>query len=122
MKAVQIRPFVPSGADYALAQRFFEDLGFEKVYADDGLSIFRIGDQQFYLQNFHNQDFQNHFMVELLVEDLDAWWDCIQTAELDKKYPIRVKPPTEYPWGKREIHLIDPAGVCWHISEKKAAG
>jgi len=119
MQAIKLRPFVPSGADYALSQRFFEDLGFQKIYSDDGISIFRIGELEFYLQNFHNQDFQDQYMLELAVEDLDQWWEHIQTAGLADKYPIKVKEPKHYPWGKREVHLIDLAGVCWHISEAK---
>ncbi|MDF2652388.1 MAG: Glyoxalase/bleomycin resistance protein/dioxygenase [Paenibacillus sp.] len=117
MKVNKLRPFIPSGKDYALAQSFFEDLGFEKIYSDDGLSIFRIGEQEFFLQNFYNQEFQDNFMVELVVEDLDMWWSHIQTVTVGKNYPIKVKEPTIYPWGKREVNLIDPAGVCWHISE-----
>ena len=117
MKNVKLRPFIPSGKDYALAQCFFEELGFDKIYSDNGLSIFRIGGQEFYLQNFHNQEFQDNFMVELVVEELDGWWTHIQIVVKGNKYPIKVKEPTVYPWGKREIHLIDPSGVCWHISE-----
>ncbi|WP_274366240.1 hypothetical protein [Paenibacillus thermotolerans] len=119
MKTTALRPFVPSGKDYALAQRFFVDLGFDKVYSDDELSLFRMGEQEFYLQNFHNQEFQENFMVELVVEELDTWWSHIKTAILEKDYPVKAKEPTDYPWGKREIHVIDPAGVCWHISEAK---
>ena len=117
MKAVKLRPFIPSGKDYELAQRFFTDLGFESVYADDGLTVFRTGEQEFFLQNFHNEEMQNNYMVELQVEDLDHWWLHIQTGGLARNYPIKVKEPALYPWGKREIHLIDPAGVCWHIAE-----
>jgi hypothetical protein len=118
MRANKLRPFIPSGKDYILAQHFFEDLGFEKIYSDDGLSIFRIGEQEFFLQNFHNQEFQENYMLELVVEDLDGWWSHIQTIILSKKYPVKANEPKMYPWGKREINLIDPAGVCWHISEE----
>ncbi len=119
MKVTKLRPFIPSGKNYILAQNFFEDLGFEKIYSDDGLSIFRMDEQEFFLQNFHNQEFQNNYMLELVVEDLDGWWTHLQSVTLQNKYPIRVKEPTMYPWGKREINLIDPSGVCWHISEAK---
>lgn len=119
MKALKLRPFIPSGQDYELAQRFFEDLGFTKLYSDNGLSIFRTGEQEFFLQNFHNQEFQENYMMELVVENLDETWTHIQAVASDNKYPIRVKEPTLYPWGKREVHLIDPAGVCWHFSEAK---
>lgn len=118
MKAGKLHPFIPAGKDYALAQRFFVDLGFEKVHADDSMSIFRNDGVEFFLQNFHNEDFQANYMVGLSVEDLDGLWAHIQDAELKKKYPIKVKAPEVQPWG-REIALIDPAGVCWHITQKK---
>ncbi|MBD2868770.1 VOC family protein [Paenibacillus arenilitoris] len=121
MKAVKLRPFVPSGKDYALAQRFFEELGFDKIYSDDGLSVFRIGEQEFFLQNFHDQSFQDNYMLELAVEDLDGWWSRLQAVLAANRYPAKAKEPTVYPWGKREIHLIDPSGVCWHLSEAAEA-
>jgi hypothetical protein len=117
MDAHKLKPFVPSGADYALAQRFFKELGFELGYADDGISVFRIGEVEFYLQNFHNQAFQDQFMLDLAVTDLDGWWDRIQEMVRGGAYDMKAKEPTVYPWGKREVHLIDPAGVCWHLSE-----
>lgn len=117
MKTVKLRPFIPSGDHYDLARRFMQELGFEQVFANDQLSLFRMGEQEFYLQNLHHPELQNNYMVELVVDDLDAWWTHLQAAGLEAKYPVKLKEPTLYPWGKREIHLIDPAGVCWHISE-----
>ncbi|WP_422656770.1 hypothetical protein ACK8P5_13355 [Paenibacillus sp. EC2-1] len=117
MKVTNLRPFIPSGEDYILAQCFFEDLGFVKIYSDEGLSIFQMDEQEFFLQNFFNQEFQDNYMVELIVEDLDKWWSLLQSVYSMKKYPIKLTEPKQYPWGKREINLIDPAGVCWHISE-----
>ncbi|QHT62963.1 hypothetical protein GXP70_25365 [Paenibacillus lycopersici] len=117
MNALKLRPFVPSGADYALAQRFFEELGFEKRYADASLSVFRLGEQEFYLQNYDNQAFQEQYMLELAVDDLDGWWARIEAMARSEAYPMKAKEPTLFPWGKREVHLIDPAGVCWHLSE-----
>lgn len=117
LNVTNMRPFVPSGKDYSLAQRFFEELGFEKMYSDNDITIFRIGEQEFFLQNYQNEELQQNFMIELTVTDLDQWWDYIQEKELVNRYPIKVREPKLYPWGKREIHLIDPAGVCWHISE-----
>lgn len=115
MNTLKLRPFIPSGEDYLLAQRFFEDLGFTPLYSDSSLTIYRTGEQEFFLQNYSNREFQENFMVELIVSDLDDVWVHLQT--LTDKYPIRIKEPTWYPWGKREVHLIDPAGVCWHISQ-----
>ncbi|MEF3305820.1 hypothetical protein [Paenibacillus sp. GYB003] len=121
MKAVKLRPFIPSGDNYELAQRFFKELGFTKLYADAGLSIFRVGEQEFFLQNIHNRELQDNYMLELVVERLDEWWSRIEAMAKSGEFPMKAKEPTLYPWGKREIHLIDPAGVCWHISEASRA-
>lgn len=32
----------------------------------------------------------------------------------------RLKEPTDFPWG-REVNIIDPAGVCWHVRQAQAA-
>ena len=32
---------------------------------------------------------------------------------------VRAAKPRVYPWGLREINLIDPAGVLWHIAEER---
>lgn len=32
----------------------------------------------------------------------------------------RLKEPADYPWG-REVNIIDPAGVCWHVRQAQAA-
>ncbi|WP_308636230.1 VOC family protein [Paenibacillus silvisoli] len=118
MKAIKLRPFVPSGEDYELAQRFFKKLGFDCTYSDSGISIFRLAELEFILQNYSDQHFQNNYMVDVTVEDLDGWWTHIQSILDSGEFPsVRAKEPTVFPWGRREIHLIDPAGVCWHFAE-----
>jgi hypothetical protein len=55
----------------------------------------------------------------LNVDDLDQWWGAISQKGLDRTYPgIRLSGPTSHPWG-REVNLIDLAGVCWHIGQRK---
>lgn len=69
MRANKLRPFVPSGKDYPQAIQFYVDLGFEKIYSDDGLAIFKIDEVEFHLQNYHNPELQNNFMLELCVHN-----------------------------------------------------
>ena len=105
-----LKPFIPSGKDFGLALQFFRDLGFQTNWQADGLAELQLGAAIFILQDFHNQEMQENLMIYAGVDDLDAWWRHIQ-------YPgVRAKEPTVYPWGKREVHLIDPAGVCWHFA------
>ncbi len=112
-----LKPFIPSGKDFQLALRFFQDLGFEVKWRVSGLAELQLGAAAFLLQEYHNQELQENLMMYALVEDLDAWWEHIQRSGVLERYPgVRAKPPTDYPWGKREVHLIDPAGVCWHFA------
>ena len=38
------------------------------------------------------------------------------SAALDRYDGVRAKQPAVHFWGRREIHRIDPAGVCWHFA------
>lgn len=117
LKAKEIMTFVPSGPDFDLALAYYQDLGFELDWKSDELAILRKDASRFFLQKFVNKEMQNNFMMSLDVEDLDAWWAKIQAADILGKYPgSRAIPPKDYPWGKREIHLIGPDGVLWHIA------
>lgn len=112
-----LKPFIPSGKDFSLARRFFLDLGFTVNWEVQGLAELQLGSAVFLLQDFHNPTMQDNLMMFAKVDDLDAWWRHIRTCGvLDRYQGVRAKEPTEYPWGNREVHLIDPAGVCWHFA------
>ena len=82
-----------------------------------GLAELQLDSAVFFLQDFHNQNMQENLMMFARVDDLDAWWRHIQASGVLDRHPgVRAKGPTEYPWGSREVHLIDPAGVCWHFA------
>lgn len=112
----ELMPFVPSGGNYPKALEFFQDLGFKVDWKSDELALLRAGTFRFFLQKFDDRNFQDNYMVNMDVENLDDWWTWISSRKLTEKYPgVRLKEPTVYPWGKREINIVDPAGVCWHI-------
>ncbi len=55
------------------------------------------------------------------MDDLDGYWAQIEAKELAAGYAgVRMRPPTDFPWG-REVHIVDPAGVCWHVSQARPA-
>jgi len=108
-------PFVPSGPDFNAAIAFFADLGFETAWRHDGLAGLRFGGAYFLLQDIHVPGWQSNQMHIAEVDNLDAYWSEIDALDLPGRYPgVRTKGPTEFPWG-REVHIIDPAGVCWHF-------
>jgi hypothetical protein len=113
----ELKPFIPSGPDFARAKAFFLDLGFELRWEVEGLAELALGGAAFLLQDFHNQEMQDNLMMMVLVEDLDECWRHIESSGILARYPgARANPPKDFPWGRREIHLIDPAGVCWHFA------
>ncbi len=110
-------PFVPSGPDFGKAISFFAELGFEALWQNDGIAGLQFGGAYFMLQDIDVPDWQSNQMLVLEVDDLDRYWREIDARDLPTKYQgVQTKPPTVYPWG-REVHIIDPAGVCWHIRQ-----
>lgn len=117
LKVNALRVFVPA-KDYDVSTRFYEDLGFEVAWAADEVKEMRIEGFSFLLQNYYQKEWADNFMMQLKVSDLDAWWELIVEKDLVARYEgTRARKPTVYPWGLREIHLIDPSGVLWHIAQ-----
>lgn len=112
-----LRPFVPA-KDFNLSRRFYETLGFEKVF-DGEVAIFSAGGGGFILQHHFQKDWAENSMIQLVVDDLDAWWGHIQTLDLAKTFGVQApKPPALQPWGIRVAYLYDPCGVLWHITQR----
>jgi hypothetical protein len=121
-RAIALIPFVPSGPDFRVAMAFFAELGFETAWQHDGLAGLRFGGAHFILQDINVPTWQENQMHVIEVDDLDAYWAEIDALDLPGKYAgVRTKTPTDYPWG-REVHLIDPSGVCWHFRNGATAG
>jgi len=113
--ARKLRTFVPA-KDFSASTAFYQALGFEMTYDSPDVREMTLGESQFLLQNYYEKTWADNFMFQLVVDDLDGWWAHICEAKLVERFEgVKAKPPEEYPWGLREIHLIDPAGVLWHI-------
>lgn len=115
--AKTLYPFVPSGADFQTALRFFEELGFVKQWGNDDLAGLRFGGAYFLLQNIHVPVWQENQMIAYEVDSLDEYWKELSEKNFPERYSgVKINPPRDFPSG-REIHIIDPAGVCWHVRE-----
>ena len=116
---LDLKVFVPA-RDFSLASQFYLDLGFKRLWGDEGLAAFQIGAFRFLLQNFYVEAWAGNFMMHLMVEDADPWWAHIESIGLRDRYPgIMAKPPALQPWGLRVLYLSDPSGVLWHIGDNK---
>ena len=59
--------------DLEQSKRFYVALGFENVL-DGPVAIFNAGSGGFILQPYTEDEWARHCMMQLMVDDLDAWW------------------------------------------------
>jgi uncharacterized glyoxalase superfamily protein PhnB len=115
--ATTLYPFVPSGPCFEASLKFFQALGFEVQWRQTGLAGLRCGGAYFMLQEIDVPEWQRNQMITFEVTDLDAYWVELETQDLPGQFAgVSLKPPTDFAWG-REIHVIDPGGVCWHVRQ-----
>jgi catechol 2,3-dioxygenase-like lactoylglutathione lyase family enzyme len=120
MTTIEAKPFVPS-RDFALSKRFYQDLGFEVAWSSEDLAYLRHGNSSFLLQNFYNAEHAGNFMMHLLVEDVEAWWQHVEDQRLPSRYGVQAEPPADRSWGMRDFVIVDPTGVLWRIGQNTPA-
>jgi hypothetical protein len=119
-QATTLYPFVPSGPNFPAAIAFLAELGFDKLWENGGYAGLRFGGAYFILQDIDVPDWQKNQMLVYEVDDLDAYWSETDARDLPGRFPgARTRPPTDFAWG-REVHIVDPAWVCWHVRQSKA--
>ena len=112
------RPFIPA-RDFAVSKRFYEALGFEKLL-DSEVAIFRVGTGSFILQDFYQAEWAGNFMMQLVVDDLDAWWAHVDGLGLPARFGVQPpRAPAVQPWGLRVAYVFDPSGVLWHFAQRR---
>lgn len=115
-RALSIRPFIGT-KDFELSRSFYRDLGFEEKILGHNMSLFKIGELGFYLQDAYVKDWINNTMIFLEVDDVDRYWKELSALGLDTKYKgVRLTPVKTYDWG-RECFVHDPSGILWHFGE-----
>jgi uncharacterized glyoxalase superfamily protein PhnB len=114
LATIEAKAFVPA-RDFELSKQFYQDLGFDLAWSSDALAYFCHGDSSFLLQNFYVKEHAENFMMHLLVEDADAWWQHVQAQGIAAKYAVQIEPPEDRDWGLRDFIVVDPTGVLWRI-------
>ena len=116
MKTKSIRPFI-GAKDFELSRRFYRELGFEETILGNTMSVFKMEELAFYLQDAYVQDWVDNSMLFLEVDNVDDFWASLLALDLTGKYTdVKLVPIQEYDWGK-ECFLHDPSGILWHIGE-----
>ena len=113
-----VRPFLPA-MDIGASKAFYEALGFKKLL-DGDVVIFAMGATSFILTRFYEKSLAENHMMQLMVDDLDAWWRHVVSLDLPAKFQVaEPKAPKLQPWGLRVAYIYDPCGVLWHIAERR---
>jgi hypothetical protein len=105
------RPFLPA-KDFDLSRQFYTILGFE-LLLDGDVAIFGVGAGSFILQRYYQKEWAENFMMQLMVDDLDAWWAHISSLDLPGRFKVREPlAPALQPWGPASPTSPIPAACC----------
>ncbi|HTK20789.1 MAG TPA: hypothetical protein VL442_14785 [Mucilaginibacter sp.] len=114
--AKSIRPFI-GAKNFDLSRSFYRDMGFEEVVISPAMSLFKINEVGFYLQNGYVKDWVDNTMVFIEVDDADRYFKELSALNLPSKYEnVRLTPVRIDYWGK-ECFVHDPSGILWHFGE-----
>lgn len=112
------RPFLPT-KDFDRSKQFYEAMGFEKTL-DGEVAIFNAGSGGFILQRHYHEQWAANCMMQLMVDDLAAWWAHIEALELSERFGVPPpKAPAMQPWGLLVAYVVDPAGILWHVAQRR---
>jgi hypothetical protein len=111
-----IRPFI-GAKDFELSRNFYRTIGFVESVISPNMSVFKIGELAFYLQNYYVKDWVDNTMIFVEVEDVSNYFEQLSAMNLPDKFPgVKVSPIKVDYWG-RECFLHDPTGILWHFGE-----
>lgn len=115
-KAITIRPFI-GAKDFEVSRAFYRYLGFEEVELTPVMSVFKSGEQAFYLQDYYAKEWVDNTMVFMEVKDAQQYYDYLLSLDIENHFDgARLVALRELDWGK-ECFVHDPSGVLWHFGE-----
>lgn len=113
---IEIKAFIPS-RNFELSREFYKDIGFTMAWDGGNLAYFHFDDASFLLQDFYVKELVDNFMMHMLVEDVDAWWNRVNESGVVAKYGVKLSDVKLQPWRMRDFSLTDPSGVLWRIGQ-----
>lgn len=114
-----VKTFVPA-KNFQESFDFYTQLGWESKFRadDDGIAILELADCRFYLQNYYQKDWAENFMLHILVEDAQAWYEHARSiVELGGFEAARVQEPQKQEYGAIVTFVHDPSGVLLHFAQ-----
>ena len=112
-----VRAFIPA-KHFDTSKAFYEALGFKKLL--DGDVAIGVGASAFILQRHYQKEWAENCMMQMMVDDLDAWWEHIEALNLPMAFGVQSpKAPAVQSWGLRVGYVYDPSGVLWHVAQRR---
>lgn len=116
LRVTEIKAFVPA-KDFERSKQYYKDIGFTMASEGGGVAYFRVGNASFLLQDLSADGLAENFMMHLLVEDVDAWWNRINESGVVASYGVTLSPIELQPWRMRDFCVTDPSGVLWRVGQ-----
>jgi hypothetical protein len=91
LRITEIKAFVPS-KNFERSKQFYKDIGFTMASEGGGVAYFHFDHASFLLQNFCAESFAENFMIHILVEDVEAWWNQVNNSGVVAKYGASCSP------------------------------
>ena len=110
----EIKAFVPS-KDFEQSKQFYKDLGFTMASEGGGIAYFRLEQVSFLLQDYCVPALAENFMMHILVQDVQAWWNHVQASGVVEKFGVKCTAVESQPWKMKDFCLLDPSGILWRI-------
>lgn len=111
------RPFLPA-KDFETSLQFYKTLGFEARPLGDTLAAVSLGTNGFLLQGHYVEEWANNMLMHVLVSDVNAWWQHIESLQLAEHFPVSAPiAPRAESWGLTVTYVFDPSGVLWHFAQ-----
>jgi len=119
----KVRPFLRA-KNFLISKEFYKSLGCVLKYDSEKLSLFELGNSQFYLQDDYVKEYAENSMILFSVEDVESWHQHIiqvlaDFTEFDDDCPRLLSPPKDEapPYNARVCYLVDPSGILIHIAQ-----
>jgi hypothetical protein len=113
---VSLRTFIGS-KDFNTSKAFYADLGFQEIPISENLSLLRLNEFCFYLQDAYVEDWLNNTMLFIEVKDVVECYEWLNSLQLTRKYPaVKLIPIKKNDWGD-ECFILDPAGALLHFGQ-----
>jgi 2-C-methyl-D-erythritol 4-phosphate cytidylyltransferase len=114
----EITAFVPA-RDFERSRAFYRAIGFAEEWLGDDLACLVSGGASIFLQRFYLQAHADNFMMHMMVDDLDSWWQrFVLQPKLAQAFGVRTEEPADRDWGLRDAVLFDPTGVLWRVAQR----